>query len=140
MILDNHDDFGGHAKRNEFTFQGATRIGYGGTEAIDTPSNYSREAKQLLKDIGVETERFYNYYHQSLYKSMGLSKAIYFDKETFGEGKLVRGYGNKPWTEFAADSPMSDQGKADFIRVQTSKSDYLPGMSMEEKIKLLKKS
>ena len=41
LILDNHDDFGGHAKRNEFQVNGETRIGYGGTESIDTPSSYS---------------------------------------------------------------------------------------------------
>ena len=34
LILDNHDDFGGHAKRNEFYYQGRTFIGYGGTMAI----------------------------------------------------------------------------------------------------------
>src|SRR5262245_18193422 len=29
LILDNHDDFGGHAKRNEFTYNGRTFLGYG---------------------------------------------------------------------------------------------------------------
>ena len=53
LLLDNHDDFGGHAKRNEFTLAGQTRIGYGGTEAIDTPSSYSPEALALLKAIGI---------------------------------------------------------------------------------------
>ncbi|MBU2677799.1 MAG: NAD(P)/FAD-dependent oxidoreductase, partial [Gammaproteobacteria bacterium] len=41
LVLDNHDDFGGHAKRNEFTVNGQTRIAYGGTESIDTPSAYT---------------------------------------------------------------------------------------------------
>ena len=30
LVLDNHDDFGGHAKRNEFKIGDETRIGYGG--------------------------------------------------------------------------------------------------------------
>ena len=140
LIIDNHDDFGGHAKRNEFDFNGNTRISYGGTEAIDTPSHYTNEAKQLLKDIGIETTRFYDYYNQTLYSDLGLSKAIFFDKETFGEDKLVRGYGKRPWTEFAADTPMSEKAKADLIRVQTSKQDYLSGLSNEEKISLLNKT
>jgi spermidine dehydrogenase len=140
LIIDNHDDFGGHAKRNEFDFNGNTRISYGGTEAIDTPSHYTNEAKQLLKDIGIETTRFYDYYNQTLYSDLGLSKAIFFDKETFGEDKLVRGYGKRPWTEFAADTPMSEKAKADLIRVQTSKKDYLSGLSNEEKISLLNKT
>jgi|SRR6476661_5420163 spermidine dehydrogenase len=31
LILDNHDDFGGHAKGNEFEYNGRTFIGSGGT-------------------------------------------------------------------------------------------------------------
>src|SRR5262249_41408569 len=37
LVLDNHDDFGGHAKRNEFTLDGRLVIGYGGSESIDSP-------------------------------------------------------------------------------------------------------
>ena len=97
LVLDNHDDFGGHAKRNEFGINGETRIGYGGTESIDTPSAYSEISKQLLIDIGVDVERFYDYYDQSLYSSMGLSKAVVYDKATYGEQKVVAGYGKLPW-------------------------------------------
>ncbi|MFT4634855.1 MAG: spermidine dehydrogenase [Chitinophagales bacterium] len=140
LIVDNHDDFGGHAKRNEFTYKGETRIGYGGTEAIDTPSAYSAEAKQLLKSIGIDLQKFYKNFDQELYPSMELSKGIVFGKEAFGEDKLVRGYGARAWQEFAAEMPMSKQAKQDFIRIQTEKVDYLPQLSFEEKVKLLKKT
>ncbi len=140
LILDNHDDFGGHAKRNEFEIDGQIRIGYGGTEAIDTPSAYSPEARQLLKDIGVVTQRFYDYFDQDFWDRHNLSKSIFFDKETFGVDKLVPGYGSRPWTEFAADMPVSDKAKADFIRVQTSETDYLPNLSNEEKFDLLSRT
>src|SRR5579872_882248 len=40
LILDNHDDFGGHAKRNEFRVSGRLLISYGGTQSIDEPSGY----------------------------------------------------------------------------------------------------
>src|SRR5580692_1659827 len=35
LILDTNDDFGGHAKRNEFAVDGQTLLGYGGTQSID---------------------------------------------------------------------------------------------------------
>jgi spermidine dehydrogenase len=139
LILDNHDDFGGHAKRNEFQVGGQTRIGYGGTESIDTPSGYSEISRDLLSDIGVDVQRFYDYYDQDLYSSMDLSYSIAFDQETYGQRKLVTGYGSKPWAEFAAETPMNDQAKADLVRAFTEEVDYLPGMSREEKIAHLSK-
>ena len=140
LILDNHDDFGGHAKRNEFGIDGQTRIGYGGTESIDTPSSYSEVAKNLLVDIGIEVERFYEAYDQTLYSSLGLSKGIVFDKKTYGEQKLVVGYNKIPWDEFAAQTPMNDQAKADLVRLWTDERDYMPGVSFEQKKAILDKT
>src|SRR3954470_777049 len=37
LLLDNHDDFGGHARRNEFRVDGRLLIGYGGGEALPLP-------------------------------------------------------------------------------------------------------
>jgi len=140
LILDNHDDFGGHAKRNEFDVNGQFRMGYGGTEAIDTPSAYAPESIRLLKDIGIETEKFYDYFDQEFWDRYGLAKSIVFDKETFGEEKIVFGYGERSWEDFAADMPVSEKAKADFIRVHTSTEDYLPGKSFEEKYEILHKT
>ncbi|MDX1481467.1 MAG: NAD(P)-binding protein [Woeseiaceae bacterium] len=137
LVLDNHDDFGGHAKRNEFDADGGTRIGYGGTEAIDTPSAYTEVARQLLVDIGVDLQRFYDYFHQDLYSSMGLGHSILFDEETYGTRKLVTGYGSRDWEDFAADTPMSAEAKADLVRVFTEERDYLPDLSYDEKYELL---
>ena len=139
LVLDNHDDFGGHAKRNEFTVDGRTQIAYGGTESIDTPSGYAEISQALLKDIGVDVQRFYDYYDQDLYDKMDLSYGIAFDEGTYGERKLVTGYGSRPWKEFVAETPLSEAGKADLLRAFTDERDYLPGMSRDEKIALLSK-
>lgn len=140
LVLDNHDDFGGHAKRNEFDIDGRTRIAYGGTESIDTPSSYSDVAKDLLLDIGIEVEKFYAAYDQNLYSSLGLGKGIVFDQETYGEQKLVVGYNKIPWEEFAAQTPMNDKAKADLVRLWTDERDYMPGLSFDEKKKILDKT
>jgi spermidine dehydrogenase len=139
LVLDNHDDFGGHAKRNEFTVDGRTQIAYGGTEAIDTPSGYTDEARALLKEIGVDVQRFYEYFDQDLFDRLNLDYAIAFDQKTYGKRKLVTGYGSKPWQDFAAESPLSEKARADLVRAFTDERDYLPGMSRDEKIALLSK-
>ncbi len=139
-ILDNHDDFGGHAKRNEFNVGGNTHIGYGGTESIDTPSSYSQVSRDLLAQLGVDVQRFYKYYDQQLYDKLKLGKAVVYDRATFGQQKMAVGYGQLPWAEFAARTPMNGKAKADLVRVFTEERDYLPGLSYEQKHTLLSRT
>lgn len=140
LILDNHDDFGGHAKRNEFKFGDEIRIGYGGTEAIDTPSSYSKEALDLLKDIGIELDYFYDAFDQELYSRRGMGFSIVFDDKQFTETKHVTGYGQKSWQDFAKEAPMTDKARADFVRAHTAEVDYLEGTPTDEKFKILRKT
>jgi spermidine dehydrogenase len=114
LILDNHDDFGGHAKRNEFTAGGRMLLSYGGTQSIESPGLYSEIAKQLIAEIGIDVERF-------------------FDKETFGEDRFLTGFNVTPWRDFLAKAPLSDAVRGDIARVYTEKVDYLDGLSAEQK-------
>ena len=131
LILDNHDDFGGHAKRNEFRAGNRMVLSYGGTQSIESPGNYSVVAKGLIQEIGIETERFYKDYDQKLYSRLGT--AAFFDKETFGEDRLIPGMNATPWPEFLAKAPLSEVAKQDIARVYAEKIDYLAGLSKEEK-------
>jgi spermidine dehydrogenase len=56
LLLDNHDDFGGHAKRNEFHQDGNMVLGLGGAQNIEPMSSYSAMAIELLKDIGIDDQ------------------------------------------------------------------------------------
>jgi len=137
LILDNHDDFGGHAKRNEFQAGGRMVLSYGGTQSIESPGKYSDVAKALIKEIGVRVERFDQAYDKTLYSKMGT--AAFFDKETFGEDRLLTGMNKTPWPEFLAKAPLSEEVRRDIARIYTDQKDYLAGMSLEEKSALLRK-
>ena len=54
LLLDNHDDFGGHAKRNEFHHQGRMVLGVGGAQQIDSPNAWSESSKELLLGLGID--------------------------------------------------------------------------------------
>jgi spermidine dehydrogenase len=133
LILDNHDDFGGHAKRNEFQVRGRRLLGYGGTQSIAGPNLYSGEAKHLFRDLGIELKRFESYYDQEFFSSRGLSAGVFFDKETFGTDRLVANLGKPSWPEFLAKTPLSEAAQKDIARLYTEKVDYLPGKNPAEK-------
>src|SRR5580693_269858 len=141
LILDNHDDFGGHAKRNEFHAGDRVLIGYGGTQSIEGPGRYSPEAIGLLKEIGIDVQRFYKYFDQNLYKSMNLKRATFFDKETFGADRLVPGAGLHSTPEAISQIPIDEAARKDLARLENEAVDYLPSLSVEEKrVKLIKTS
>ena len=142
LILENHDDFGGHAKRNEFHLQGRMELENGGTLLIDSPRPYSKVASELLSEIGIHPAALAKTCNKpEVYKSLGLGGATFFDKETFGSDKLVCGRGEAwadgaaamPWKDFLSRTPLSNAARRDIARIEEGTTDYLPGLSSDEK-------
>jgi spermidine dehydrogenase len=147
LILDNHDDFGGHAKRNEFAAGPRTLIGYGGSQSIQSPKTlWSDVAKGLLRDLGVEISWFNTAFDRGFYASLGLSRGVFFDRETFGRDALVvgdallsRGVGSgAQLAGFVASMPIADASKQQLLSLYDAARDPLAGKSTQEKTKILK--
>ncbi len=154
LVIDGCDDFGGHARRNEFNVDGRQLLVNGGTYGIWYPNTYTAEGKQLLKDIGVDNERWYRAAdaQPNPIRDLNLRSAMFFSKETFGVDRLATDYplGNweeqamgvapgRNWEEFLSNTPFSDGAKAGLLKLYTEKKDYMPGLSTEQKIQRLQK-
>ena len=129
LVLDNHDDFGGHAKRNEFRVGGRTVLGYGGTFSIDSPAPYSAEARGLVAELGIEVAAYAKVHDAGLYPGLGLRRGLFFDRETFGADRLV--VGDEPWADTAA--PLTAAVRRDLQRLHTERKDHYPGLTSAEK-------
>src|SRR4029079_172963 len=151
LILENHDDFGGHAKRNEFTLDGRRVIGYGGSQALQSPSAlFSPVAKGLIRDLGVDITRFETAFQRNLYPSLGLSRGTFFNREAFGRDVLVTGdpgrdedntrANTKPLSEFVSAFPIAEASQAQIVALFSGAVDPMAGKSVEEKRELLKRT
>jgi spermidine dehydrogenase len=134
LILDNHDDFGGHAKRNEFHFGGRMELINGGTLEIDSPRPYSAVAGGLIAALGIEPERLEKTcVDAEYYSKQGMTQALFLNKEQFGRDALLPGMATKPWAELLKDAPLSERVKADAARIQAGQGDHMPGLTSAQK-------
>jgi len=146
LVIDNHDDFGGHAKRNEFEVDGQELIGYGGSQSLESPGQYSKQAAQLLRDVGIDVARFYDYFDREYFQRQGLGPAIYFSREEYGKdqtlpnvmGDFRRAFDSTDVKKVIEMYPISDESKQSFAALLESEEDYLVGMSNSDKIELLR--
>ncbi|WP_428334659.1 NAD(P)-binding protein [Novosphingobium sp.] len=144
LILDNHDDFGGHAKRNEFVVNGKTIVCNGGTLNIESPERYNPWSKEVLADVGIDLNHYKteNAANHHLYAGLGLSAAYAFDRETFGKNtggkdatvRLPNGHFYGFNAEVIDAAPLTEATKVSLRKlVAKDQPDYLPGLSVEQK-------
>jgi len=148
LILDNHDDFGGHAKRNEFTVDGKQLICYGGSQSIAEPGSWSPVGKKLLKDVGINTERFYDYFDRNYFKDRKLERGLYFSRDQYGKDYVSDNYlrseiadNEQGMIDIINAYPIAEVSKVALFRLLNETEDYLQGTeSKESKINLLRQT
>jgi spermidine dehydrogenase len=161
LVVDNHDDFGGHAKRNEFEYGGRTLVDLGGTEFIENPGSYPAHARALIEDLGVDIGQAEAVFDHDLYPSLGLRGGVFFDKESFGKDATVAGregllrdekqYGyitlpvelesgvgdRDDVAAFLDRAPLSAEVRQEILELYCGDEDHLAGKSLQQKIALL---
>jgi spermidine dehydrogenase len=136
LVLDNHDDFGGHAKRNEFHVNGRMHLMNGGTLMIESPRPYGGAAARLMQSLGIDAKALdESCSKHDVYESLNLHPATFFDRETFGADRLVvRQSDTREATQaFLAKAPLAENVRRDILRIEHGDEDYLPGLTSAQK-------
>jgi len=133
LILDNHDDFGGHAKRNEFWHGDRMLLSHGGTINIENFNKYGDAAQRMIRSLGINPGRYAEFFDRDLHRSHNLRRGVFFNRETFGTDRLVAGRGEPSWGKFLAKTPLSGVAREDITRLYESNTDYLAGFNQEQK-------
>jgi spermidine dehydrogenase len=134
LLLDNHDDFGGHAKRNEFAGGGRLRLMNGGTPSIESPRPYGPIADALLRALGIDVaELAKTVPRPEVHERLGLTNGVFFDRETFGVDRLVAGVDRRKPVDWLAETPLGERARADLVRLYEHPDDWMPGLTSEQK-------
>ena len=135
LILDNHDEIGGHARRNEFRPEGRREplVGCGGSRSIAAPAVWTPEGKDLLDRLSVRVDKLDAYADRRLYHGLGMHGGVMCDRETFGVDRLVRHAPGRPAAEWARDLPIAEQARKDLVRLYENAPDWFPGLTPDQK-------
>ena len=158
LIVDNHDDFGGHAKRNEYHYKDRMLIDLGGTAYIENPGEYPQHACDLIADLGIDVSESRAVFDHDLYPSLNLRSGIFFEADAFGEDKLVAGREGTRHSEkqsayitlpvelengigersevqdFVDRTPLSARARKEIVELFCGERDYLDGMTLDQKV------
>ncbi len=133
LLLENHDDFGGHARRNEFHQGGPMVLSMGGTHNLEW-WKFSKTVKGFLGEHGVNLRAMRKKKDFAYGRSAPNSPAMWFDKDTYGEDRLVA---NCDLTERLGPDlidqlPISTAGRETFKAFYAGRKNVLEGYDEDE--------
>jgi spermidine dehydrogenase len=142
LILENHDEFGGHARRNEFHQGGQMRLSWGGTMNLEYPL-FSDEVNELLTELGVDIDTLLEGYHFRYGSGPKGKHAMFFDAETYGRDELVQDFSFRAGRETDLDAsidrfPISKESRESLKKFYARRENVFAGKSEDEVKKLLR--
>ena len=143
LILENHDDFGGHARRNEFHQGGRMRLSWGGTMNLEYPY-FSDEVNDLLAELGVSIDTLLEGYHFRYGSGPKGKHAMFFDAETYGRDVLVQDFSFRAGREADLDDaidrfPVSEASRVSLKAFYARRDNVFAGKSEHEVKELLRR-
>ena len=142
LIIDNHDDFGGHAKRNEFNHKGRMLLSLGGAQNLDSPSNYGDVAGSFLIDIGIDEATIAQMAANTpddyslggkLNGDVGLTVPDGDDHLTIGGHWLKFFHGRGDYQAAVVKLPIPENQKDKLVAFFGGERDFLDDLSLTEK-------
>ena len=142
LILENHDEFGGHARRNEFHQGGQMRLSWGGTMNLEYPL-FSDEVNELLTELGVDIDTLLEGYHFRYGSGPKGKHAMFFDAETYGRDELVQDFSFRAGRETDLDAsidrfPISKESRESLKKFYARRENLFAGKSEDEVRNLLR--
>jgi spermidine dehydrogenase len=136
LILENHDDFGGHARRNEFHQGGEMRLSLGGTHNLEHWA-FSDTVNAHLEDLGIEIDSLLRAKEFKYGYNSRNGPAMWFDEDTYGVNRLVAGFnrkygGGSDPARCIDQFPVSAEAKRQLKRLYTRRENVLAGMDEGE--------
>ncbi|MEM9760221.1 MAG: FAD/NAD(P)-binding protein, partial [Pseudomonadota bacterium] len=135
LLLENHDDFGGHARRNEFHQGGKMRLSMGGTHNLEWWS-FSRDVKRFLRKHGVDWKRMRKDMQFEYGRSAKNGAATWFDADTYGVNRLLTdcdlASATGPAPGLIDQIPISTAGRESLKKLYSAKTDVLKDRSGRE--------
>ena len=141
LVLDNHDDFGGHAKRNEFHQGGRMMLSLGGAQNVENPGGYSKPASSLMHAIGIDDDFVASmdantpadqFLAGNLDAPNGVSLPGPDGHTTFAGNWLATTYGGEGYEDYIRKLPIPSSEQDKFIDFFGGKRDFLDDLSLSE--------
>lgn len=144
LILDNHDDFGGHARRNEFQLDGKTLLSFGGSVNLEQAA-MPAEVIALLEEIGVDFNALQDAGPDDYALTNGAAPfGYYLGANLYGKDQIVAG----SWGELLAGAGdfrakiasmnLPEQDKSLLISLVAGEKDFLADIPLQEKEQYLR--
>ncbi|MCP4044946.1 MAG: NAD(P)/FAD-dependent oxidoreductase, partial [Gammaproteobacteria bacterium] len=136
LILENHDDFGGHAKRNEFHQGGQMRLSLGGTHNLEHWL-FSDTVNAMMDELGVDIEKMLANKEFGYGRNGEKGPAIWFDADTYGQDRLLTSSSlnekdPERMVEIIDHMPVSETAREQLRQFYTTRTNVFEGIGEDQ--------